>query len=234
MQSMNETQIHQEGDEVTDRPSFSIMAIVGLLCSLIGIFSIGYVQILPVAILGTLIGAVTLIMANRFRLNFLSKALAALAIMVGAVSASWGVSERWLETAGDVEQARKIAELYLESLSSKDLDKVYYLVGFQFEGESNEEREGKKPNELSRAKLRLEQDAAHMEIRNRKTPAKWVFLGLDSEISGSLGHTYRLKYRDEGQTIPPEYWIYARKDCMKFDVKEKVQWVIDNLEHVKK
>lgn len=234
MPGMNETQFHQEGDEISDSSSFSLIALVGFLGSLVGTFSVGYVQILPVAVVASLLGAVALWIAKRSRLNALSKLLGALAVMIGVTSASWGLSQRWLETSNDVGHAQEIARLYLESLSTKDLDKVYYLVGFQFEGESNEERAGTPLSEIRRAKTRLDQDQAHVEIRQRKAPAKWVFAGLDGEFQGSVGYTYKLRYRDEGQTIPPEYWVYARKDCGKFDKKEKVHWFVDNLENVKK
>ncbi|MFO0013470.1 MAG: hypothetical protein ACK553_12050 [Planctomycetota bacterium] len=234
MPGMNETQFHQEGDEITDSTSFSLMALAGFLGSLVGMFSVGYYQILPVSIVSTLLGAATLVTAKRFRLNLLSKFLGLVGVVIGATATSWGISERWLETYKDVSHAREIAKLYLESLSTDDLDKVYYLVGFQFEGESNEERDGAKLSEVRRAKTRLDQDQPHVEIRNRKTPAKWVFVGLDGEFQGTVGHTYRLRYRDEGQTIPPEYWVYARKDCNKFESKDKVHWFVDNLENVKK
>jgi hypothetical protein len=234
MTNMNETQIHQEADEIADTNSFSLVAVLGVVLSLAGVFSVGYVQMLPVAIVGVMLGAFSLMTAKRFRLNLLSKFLGFVAVVVGATAASWGVSERSLETGGDVAQARRVAELYLESLSANDLEKVYYLVGFQFEGESNEEREAIEQTQIQRGKSRLDQDSAHLEIRNRKSPAKWAFVSLDGDFQGTLGWTYRLRYRDEGQTIPPEYWVYARKNCGKYESQERVHWFVDNLEVVRK
>lgn len=227
-------QFQREGDEISDTTSFSVLSLVGVACSLVGLFSINYVQILPFAIVGALIGAVVLVTAKRFDMSLLSKIFGFLAIVVGATSASWGFSERYLATSSDIHHAKRIAEYYLESLSAKELDKVYYLVGFQFSGESGENGGGKGSPEIQRAKARLEQDAAHLEIRNRKTKAKWVYVGLEGEALGSVGYTYKLRYRDEGQTIPSEYLIYARKNCPKFSTQEKVHWFVDNLEFVKK
>lgn len=234
MTNMNETQIHQEADEIADSNSFSLVAILGFLLSIPGVFSIGYIQMLPVAIAGGLLGAFSLVTAKRFRLNGLSRFLGFVAVVLGMTSATWGISERNLETNGDLAEARKIAELYLESLSANDLDKVYYLVGFQFEGESNEERDVIELSQIQRGKTKLDMDPSHLEIRNRKSSAKWKFVSIDGEFQGTLGWTYRLRYRDEGQTIPSDYWVYTRKNCGKFESKEKIHWFVDNLESVKK
>jgi hypothetical protein len=227
-------QFQREGDEISDTTAFSVLSLVGVVCSAVGLFAIGYVQIIPFAVVGMLIGAVVLITAKRRNISLLSKFLGFLAIVVGATSASWGFSERYLATSSDISHAKRISEYYLESLAAKELDKVYYLVGFQFSGEPNESGGTKESPEIQRAKARLDQDAAHLEIRNRKTKSKWVFVGLEGEMQGSVGHTYKLRYRDEGQTIPSEYLIYARKNCPKFSTQEKVHWFVDNLEFVKK
>jgi hypothetical protein len=227
-------QFQREGDEISDTTSFSVLSLLGVVCSAVGLFAIGYVQVIPFAVVGMLIGAVVLITAKRQNISLLSKILGFLGIAMGATSASWGYSERYLATSSDINHAKQIAEYYLESLSAKELDKVYYLVGFQFSGEPNENGGTKETPEIQRAKTRLENDAAHLEIRNRKTKAKWVFVGLEGEIQGSVGHTYKLRYRDEGQTIPSEYHIYARKNCPKFSTQKKVHWFVDNLESVKK
>ncbi|MCU0709891.1 MAG: hypothetical protein MUF23_16540 [Pirellula sp.] len=234
MTNMNETQIHQEADEIADSNSFSLVAILGFILSSAGVFSVGYINMVPVAILGCMLGAFALVTAKRFRLNLLSKFLGFIAVVVGATAASWGVSERSIETSGDLTQARRIAELYLESLSANDLEKVYYLVGFQFEGESSSEREAMEASQIQRSKSRLEMDPAHLEIRNRKSPAKWEFVSIDGEFPGTMGWTYRLRYRDGSQTIPSEYWVYARKNCGKYESRERVRWFVDNLETVKK
>jgi hypothetical protein len=225
---------NREGDEISDSKSFSLMSVIGFVCSAVGISSIGYSQTLPFAVVGVLIGAVTLIIANRFQLSFLSQVFAFLAVIMGATCASWGFSERLLETSSDMAHAKNIAERYVESLSAQELDKVYYLVGFQFSGDSSEKLGSVPTSDMQRAKDRLDRDLAHLEIRNRKTQPKWVFVSLDGEFPGTLGHTYRLRYRDEAQTIPSEYWLYVRKNCEKYSTQQKVHWFVDNLEFVKK
>jgi len=230
--AMNETQLHYEADEITDSTSFSGVAVLGFLLSLAGLFAIGYLQMLPVAIVGSLLGAFVLLTASRFRLNAFSKVLGGLALAVGTTAASWGVFDRKLSTDYDVEFARNISMNYLTSLSADDLDKVYYLVGFQFEGVTPEDQ-GEKLTPIQRAKKRLADDASHVEIRSRTTPAKWEFVSVDGETAGSAGYTYRLRFRDSAQSIPPSYWVYARKDCGKHELREKVRWFVDNLERVK-
>lgn len=72
-------------------------------------------------------------------------------------------------------------------------------------------------------------------------------MGLDGEFNGSAGHTYKLTFRDEGQSVPPSYWVYVRKDCLRDGTKmvsedgkemlkqvEHVHWYVDNLEAEKK
>lgn len=229
---MNETQLSQEVEELSDASSFSVIALVGFILSLIGIFSLSYVQTMPVAVIGTLIGVLVLLTAKRFHLNWISRVLGFLALSIGAIVLSWGVFERQISTAYDLDQAKRVSELYLKSLSKGDLDSVYYLVGFQFDGGAPKSP-GDEETEMDRAKKRLAQDPAHVEIRSRRNPASWVYVGLEGEMLGTVGYTYKLKYRDEGQTNPPTYWVYARKNTNKYDVQEKVRWFVDTVETVK-
>jgi hypothetical protein len=230
---MNDPLLHQEADEIADSTSFSGVAILGLLFSLAGVFSVRYVQMLPVALVGGALGAIALVTASRYRLNLISRIFAFLGLVIGITFASWGMFERGMKSSYDLTQGRRIGELYLNSLSANELEKIYYLAGFQFDGESPEQQEEAKQTELQRAKTRVATDPAHTEIRTRKTPAKWVFVSLDGEFDGTLGRTYRLRYRDEGQTIPSAYWIYARKTPREVNGRNEVHWFVDNLERVK-
>ena len=82
---------------------------------------------------------------------------------------------------------------------------------------------------------RLREDLAHLEIRGRKATPKWVFVGVESEVTVSTGHTYRLIYKDDAQSIPPSYCVYVRKNCLKYDWTQKtVNWFVDKLEVAKK
>jgi hypothetical protein len=229
---MNETQMSQESDEVADSKSFSAVALVGLLLSLVGIFSINYIHTMPLSLIGTLLGAFTLWTAKRSNLSWFSRAMGFLAVVIGTSVFSWGWFERQLNTSYDLEQAKKVAQLYLDSLSKEDLETVYYLVGFQFQGTSPQ-TQNEELTELDRAKKRLNVDPAHVEIRSRRTPSKWVYESLEAESIGTSGYSYKLKFRDEGQTNPPSYRIYARKNATKFDVKDEVRWYVDSIESVK-
>jgi hypothetical protein len=229
---MSEPLLSHELDEISDTKSFSILAIVGFLLSLVGIFSLSYIHTMPVALIGALLGAFTLVTAKHFDLNWFSRILGFLAVTIGVTVFSWGWFERQLNTSYDLEQAKRVSQLYLDSLSKDDLDTVYYLVGFQFQGSSPRDRE-EGETELDRAKKRLNIDPAHVEIRGRRNPSKWVFQSLEGESMGTVGYSYKLKYRDEGQTNPPSYWVYARKNAEKFEVKDEVRWFVDTVEAVK-
>jgi hypothetical protein len=230
---MNETQLSQEAYEVVDSTSFSAVAVVAFLASLVGIFSIKYVQPMPLAIIGSAMGAFVLLTAKMWNLNLLSKILGALAVIIGVTVLSWGLFERSLHTNSELTQAKKVAQLYLDALSAGDLDSVYYLVGFQYEPEKPKMGDEEPETELQKAKRRLAQDATHVEIQKRRDPAKWVFVSLEGETIGTAGYSYKLKFRDEGQTNPPSYWVYARKDATRYEVRDLVRWYVDNVEPAK-
>jgi hypothetical protein len=156
---MNETQLSQEAYEVVDSTSFSAVAVVAFLASLVGIFSIKYVQPMPLAIIGSAMGAFVLLTAKMWNLNLLSKILGALAVIIGVTVLSWGLFERSLHTNYELTQAKKVAQLYLDALSAGDLDSVYYLVGFQYEPEKPKMGDEEPETELQKAKRRLAQDA---------------------------------------------------------------------------
>lgn len=222
----------QESDEVADSKSFSAVALVGFLLSLVGMFSVIYIHTMPLALIGTLLGAFALWTAKSANLSWLSRALGFLAVVIGTSVFSWGWFERQLHTSYDLQQAKKVAQLYLDSLSKDDIETIYYLVGFQFQNPTPQ-TPNEDETELDRAKKRLNADPAHVEIRSRRTPSKWVYESLESEAGGSSGYSYKLKFRDDGQTNPPSYMIYARKNTGKFDIKDEVRWYVDSIESVK-
>ena len=228
-----ESRFTPETDEVVDSESFSAFALIGLLASLVGVLSIQYVHLMPLAILGTVLGMFVLMFAKKLSLSKLSKVLAFMAVAIGATCASWGVSRSFLHSNYELTQARTVAELYLNALSKGDLDSVYYLVGFQFEGERRPGDDAPE-TELQKAKKRLATDPSHVEIQKRRDPAKWTFVSLDGEAIGTAGYSYKLRYRDEGQTNPPTYFVFARKDVQeRFATKKEIHWYVDTVEAVR-
>lgn len=222
-----------ESDEVTDSESFSGFSLIGFIASLVGTLSLQYVHFMPLAIVGTVLGMFVLLFAKKLVLSKMSKIFGFLAIVLGATSASWGISSSFLHSNYELAQARKVSELYLNALSKGDLDSVYYLVGFQFEGERRPGDDAPE-TELQRAKNRLAADPAHVEIQKRREPSKWTFVSLDGEAMGTSGYSYKLRYRDDGQTNPPAYFIYARKDVQeRFATKKEIHWYVDTVEAVR-
>jgi hypothetical protein len=229
----HESQFRPESDEVVDSESFSGFSLVGFLASLVGILSIQYVHFMPLAIVGTLLGTFVLLFAKKLGLSKLSRIFAFLAVAIGSTCASWGVSRSFLHSNYELSQARKVSELYLNALSKGEFDSVYYLVGFQFEGERRP-GDAAPETELQKAKNRLATDPAHVEILKRREPSKWTFVSLDGEAMGTAGYSYKLRYRDDGQTNPPSYFVYARKDVQeRFATKEEIHWYVDTIEAVK-
>ena len=228
-----QSQFSQETDELVDSESFSGFSLVGLIASLVGILSLSYVHFMPFAIIGTVLGMFVLLFAKKMGLSKLSKIFAFLAVALGATCASWGLSASFLHSNYELVQARKVAELYLNALSKGDLDSVYYLVGFQHESERRPGDDAPE-TELRKAKNRLAVDPAHVAIQKRRGSAKWTFVSLDGEAIGTAGYSYKLKYRDDGQTNPLSYFVYARKDVQeRFATKKEIHWYVDTVEAVK-
>jgi|GEM_PF-745538 len=228
-----ESSFRPESDEIKDSQAFSGFSVIGLLASLVGILSIQYVHFMPLAIVGTLLGMFVLLFAKKLALSDMSKVFGFLAVAIGATCASWGVSRSFLHSNYELAQARKVAELYLNALSKRDLDSVYFLVGFQFEGERRPGDDAPE-TELQKAKKRLASDPSHVEIQKRRDPSKWTFVSLDGEAMGTSGYSYKLRYRDDGQTNPPSYFVYARKDVQeRFATKKEIHWYVDTIEAVR-
>ncbi len=229
---MSETFLTAEAEDISESTNFSTMALFGFFLALAGIFSIQYIQMMPIAIVGATLGAAALLLSKRFKLGFVSKTMGFLALAIGATTTSYGLSYRSIETNYDLEQAKKIAETYLDNLSKDNLDRVFFLVGFPADAD---EGPLSTDSATKRAMNRLREDFAHVEIRGRKGNPKWVFVGIESEQAVATGHTYKLLYRDEGQSIPPSYSLFVRKNCRKYDrTKPTVNWFVDKLEAAKK
>ena len=228
---MSETYLTAESEEVLDTTNFSVMSLIGFCFALAGVFSLQYVQMMPVAILGGGLGAAVLILAKRFQLSYLSRTLGFLALVIATTTASYRQFYQTIENNYELTQACRISEKYLEHLSKNEPDEVFSLVGFP--PEAGPEMPGAEPE--SPTMKRLSEDPAHTDIRGRKNPPKWIFVTLESEFASTNGHTYKLIYKDEGQTNPPYYSVVVRKNCAKSDnTKKTVNWFVDKLEIAKK
>jgi hypothetical protein len=228
---MSEVFLTAEAEESRETTNFSLMALLGFATSLAGLFSIQYVQMVPVPFAGAALGALALLTAKKFKIGWISKALAVLAVAVGTTTASYGLLYRTIENNYDLVEVKKIAEVYLDNLSKDKLDNVFYLVGFP--PELDEGPPGRE-SATKRAMNRLKEDFAHVEIRGRKTPPKWVFVSVVSEYPNASGHTYKIIYKDEGQSVPPQYYLFVRKTSQKYDKsKSTVNWFVDKLESAK-
>jgi len=216
-------------EEIRETTNFSVVALFGFFLATAGLFAMQYIQMVPFAIVGGLLGAMTLITAKRRKLGVLSRSLGFLALVFGTIAASCDLFYRSLENRYDISVACTISDMYLNNLSKGDLDKVFFLVGFP---PSQEETPGEQSDSpTKRAMNRLRQDPAHKEIGARKNIPKWVYGGMVAEYALSEGHTYKLLYRDETQSIPQNYWIFVRKNCSKYDKsKTTVNWFVDKLE----
>ena len=231
---MSETYLTAESEEVSDSANFSVMSLFGFFLALAGIFSLQYVQMMPVAILGGTLGAAVLILAKRFQLSFLSRTLGFLALVIACTTVSYRQFYQAIENNYEITQACKISGAYLENLSKKDLERVFFLVGFP--PEASEGMPGAEPESPTvKAMKRLREDPAHTDISGRKNPPKWIFVTVESEYGAKDGHTYKLIYKDGGQTNPPFYSVFVRKNCAKYDnTKKTVNWFVDKLEIAKK
>ncbi len=228
---MSENFFTAENEELRDPTNFSVMALFGFFLAMVGLFSIQYIQVMPVALVGVVLGALALLLSKRFKIGFFSKTLAFLAVVIGSTTTSYSFIYRSMENQYELSQACRTAELYLDNLSKGDLDHVFFLVGFP---SAMPDMNGEAQSPTARAMKRLSDDASHKEIRERKSPAKWTFVSLEGEYSASDSYTYKLIYKDDGQSIPPFYKVVVRKNCSKYNkTKKKVNWFVDSLEFTK-
>jgi hypothetical protein len=191
----------------------------------VGIFSLQYIQVLPFAILGAALGALSLLIAKRHRFGFVSKMLGVLAVVIGATTASTGFFGRVLEDKHDLSQSQKICELYLDSLSKGEMDRVLFLAGIDPIRDTQSEAADAK-----QAVSRIRTDAVHLAIKNRKTPASWKFIGLVGDYAAAGAHVYKLSYQDVSQAIPPKYVLSVRRTSPKRDRKAtSINWYVDHL-----
>jgi len=239
---MSETYLTAEDEDVRETTNFSVMALLGFFLALAGLFSIQYVQMMPIAVLGGALGAAALMLAKKFQLSLLSRILALVAVVLGATTVSNNYFYRSIDSGYEISQARKVSEAYLDLIKKGDFDRVFFLVGLPMEREKDGPpdpesiAESPKPATESPTEIamnRLRRDGAHVEIMNRKTPPIWVFVGVESEFPSSNGHTYKMIYKDEAQSIPPYYCLFARKNCQKYEEKMQTNWFIDKLETTK-
>lgn len=222
---MNETVLTAETDEILDTTSFSLVALIGFLLALVGIFSLQYIQVLPFAILGGALGALSLVIAKRNRFGFVSKLFGFLAVVISATTASTGFFGRVLEDKHDLSQSQKICDLYLDSLSKGNMDRVLFLAGIDPIRDTQSEAADAK-----QAVSRIRTDAVHLAIKNRKTPASWKFVGLTGDYPASGAHIYKLSYQDVGQANSPKYILSVRRSSPKRDRKAtSINWYVDSL-----
>jgi hypothetical protein len=222
---MTETVLSAEAEEILDTTNFSLTALIGFILSLVGIFSFRYFQAAPFAILGVVLGTLSLWFAKRNRTGLFSCFLAVVAVAIGSTVVSAGLFTRRLTDDYDIASARKVCELYLDVLSKGDMDRVYFLGGFDpavaLQAEASETKQ---------MLTKLKTDPTYVAIRNLKTPPKWDFVGVSGEYSSDSSHSYKLLYKNSSVSGGPTYELAARKNCKKYDTsKTTVNWFVDAL-----
>jgi len=225
--SSQEIQMSSESEEIFDSASFSGLAFVGFVLAAIAAVSFQTKVCVPLGITGAVLGAVSLLIANRCRLSLLSKILGFLAVTLGATFSSWSISSGLVQDQVGTQQARVIALQYLEGLSQGDVEKVKNLVGVITdvpEPGATIKSQGKL------AGTRLQNDPVHLEIQQRKGPAQWDFVSVEASVPRYDGHYYRLRYRDMGQTNPPAYLVKVRRLDENEGDKNMTSWFVDSLQ----
>jgi hypothetical protein len=224
---MSEIFLTAEAEEAREPTHFSVVALFGFLLSAAGLFSIQYIHMMPIALIGAALGTLALLISKRYRFGFLSKSLGFLALTIGAITVSFSVFYMYIENNYDLQQARKTAETYLNFLSKGDLDHVAFLAGSSIDISE--------PESASKAvMLRIRDDLNHKEIQERKN-SKWLFVNVESEYVVANGHTFKLIYKDASQTVPKYYSIFVRKNCDKHEwSKPTINWFVDKIDTAKK
>jgi len=225
---MSEIFLTAEAEEARDQTNFSVLALLGFLFAVAGLFSIQYIHMMPIAMMGAALGAIALLIAKKYQLGFISKSFGFLAVVIGATTVSFSQFYMYIENNYDQRQARKTAETYLDYLAKGDLDHVAFLAGTAGSDTSDAEAASKS------TMLRIRDDLNHKEIMERKNP-KWSFVNVESEYVVAAGHTYKIIYKDASQTIPKYYAVFVRKNSAKHDwSKPTVNWFVDKLDTAKK
>jgi hypothetical protein len=224
---MSEIFLTAEAEEAREPTHFSVVALFGFLLSAAGLFSIQYIHMMPIALIGAALGTLALLISKRYRFGFLSKSLGFLALTIGAITVSFSVFYMYIENNYDLQQARKTAETYLNFLSKGDLDHVAFLAGSSIDISE--------PESASKAvMLRIRDDHNHKEFQERKN-SKWLFVNVESEYVVANGHTFKLIYKDASQTVPKYYSIFVRKNCDKHEwSKPTINWFVDKIDTAKK
>jgi hypothetical protein len=225
---MNQITLSSETDEIIDRPKFSLLSLIGLGIASIGALAFNYVQVMPFAVMGAAIGIFCLLTAKRKRQGVLTRFLASMSIALGTTAASAGYFTRYLEMDYELTHAKNIADIYVEAIAKGDMSRVYFLNGLEPGAETQTQN-----TELTSAVNRIKTDPTLVAIRAFKQPSQWEFTGEAVPFQGDGFFTYRLTYRDVGQSNKPKYWVYSRRNGRKKDMSEKTaRWKIDKIEPV--
>jgi hypothetical protein len=224
---MSQIALSAESEEIVDRPNFSFVCIVALLLSLLGCFSLRYLQAMPFAIMGGALGAICLLTAKRQRLGYGAKFLGTVATVLGVTVASTGYFNRQLGIEADVTEAKKVASEYFEAIRKDDMDRVFILHGL----DPVRDVQSEKP-ELKESVSGVANNPRLLEIKRRKDPPKWEYVSL-VDFYGTIdtAQTFRLHYRDVSQPKKPSCAIVVRKTTSKANPDKKVAtWMVERLD----
>lgn len=233
-----------DGSEILDETKpFSVLAVVSLLLALVGLLSVLFLSLIPIALVASALGAVAYLLGRRNDYNWFSSIAALLAVVFGITSVTAGLFARNLSTNADLAEARKISEAYLDLIHARDFDRISWMSGMQAPPEEFERR----PNEQEKFAFRkknLSANPLYKEIAALPEAPKWAFVKLESEQPTSYFCDYKLIYRDENRAKSPLYIITVRRNLPKggphvhpdkrgrelTEEDFKVQWTIEFLE----
>ncbi|XZE22344.1 hypothetical protein SH449x_002267 [Pirellulaceae bacterium SH449] len=205
-----------DGSEILDESKpFSVLAVVSLFLALVGLLSMLFLAMIPVALVASALGVVAFLLGKRNDYNLFSTIAALLAVVLGITSVTTGLLARNFSTKADLVEARKISEAYLDLIHAQDFDRLSLMNGMPSPPEEFERQQPSEQEKFAFRKKNLSTNPLYKEIAALPEAPKWAFAKLESEQPTSYFCDYKLIYRDENRAKSPLYKITVRRNQPK-------------------
>jgi hypothetical protein len=220
---INQVSLSAESEEIVDKPKFSVFSLISLFLAGVGSFAFQYSQLMPLAIVGAILGAVCLLLSKKYKTGLLSNLIAGVAVAIGTIASSTGTFMQRLEIDYDLTHAKAIAETYLKSASAGDMDRLFILTGI---APDVDVRSQSNTDKITAAGLKKNPILA--ELSKQKQKHDWTFVSMTPGRAVSL---MTLEYKDSANSDARRYKLSTRRTPRtKGSEKMVTRWYVDSIE----
>ena len=219
-----------DAEGVTDQAVMSKLAIAAILIAVIGLLAPVEPRLAFASIIAAVLGLFCLYLAPRANYSTLAKTIAGIAVVVGSMTAVWGIVVRQSEINRINSRAKEVASDYINALSKGEMLTTIQMGGLDVMVPRDDDSDESISKSQMAVKIFMESYAVQ-QILKRGTAAQWNSGSIVSHTFKYGTHEFRVRFMDENRDNPLPFDVTLQyRPPYKYAPDQSYQWIVELIE----